>query len=90
MESYGDNDTGKEDTTQYSNREKVFFSGLLIFEMYHTIQAVEQLYFQNENIPDPPEKKLHLEAKRGFGVEDAGTKSKKKELRCLILFRALS
>ncbi|XP_035713873.1 uncharacterized protein LOC110845256 isoform X2 [Folsomia candida] len=62
------------DLTGYSLREKVFFSGLLIFEMYHTIRAVEDLYFQSDNIPVPKEKTILDQARRGFGIESAGTR----------------
>jgi hypothetical protein len=57
-------------------REKLFFSALLIFEMYSTMSAVENLYFQNDNIPLPKEKAVKEQMRRGFGSENVGTRSK--------------
>jgi len=56
-------------------REKIFYSGLLIFEMYGTMSALEDLYFQHESIPLPKEKFLKIQARRGFGVDSIGTRS---------------
>lgn len=63
------------DLTGYTKREKLFFSGLLIFEMYHTIRKVENLYFQSDSIPEPKEKIRLNQIRRGFGVDSFGMKS---------------
>lgn len=39
-------------------------------------RAVEDLYFQSDNIPVPKEKTILDQARRGFGIESAGTRSK--------------
>ena len=61
------------DETGYSLREKVFFSGLLIFEMYDTLKQVENLYKLGK-IPEPARKELERNRKRGYGVDDIGRK----------------
>jgi hypothetical protein len=69
----GDDEGNKVDATGYSTREKVFFSGLLIFEMFETLKQVESLYNLSK-IPEPAEKEMKRNRKRGFGVENIGSK----------------
>ncbi|CAG7715975.1 unnamed protein product [Allacma fusca] len=68
-----DTENNKVDATGYSTREKVFFSGLLIFEMFDTLKQVETLY-NLPKIPESAEKEMKRNRKRGFGIENIGSK----------------
>jgi hypothetical protein len=66
--------SGKE--SAYSEAEQLLWSGLLIFQMYETLQGVESLYF-NDWIPPSADRTDKLKRHCGFGPNDVGFKSKR-------------
>lgn len=62
--------------SQYSEREKIFYSALLYCEMYETMEEVQRMYKQGVSIPESRDKALKRQQERGFGVSNIGTASK--------------
>jgi len=70
-----DEKTKEQDASGYSLREKVFFSGLLIFEMYETISQIEDIYYK-DFIPETVAQEAKRNEQHGIGKNDIGFRKK--------------
>jgi len=64
----------EKDASGFSQREKLFYSGLLYCDMYDTMRAVERIYLQGDTVPEPREAFIKRQQASGFGVSELGTR----------------
>ncbi|ODN00195.1 hypothetical protein Ocin01_06485 [Orchesella cincta] len=64
----------EKDESGFSQRAKLFYSGLLYCDMYDTMQALEKVYLKGESVPEPRESALKRQQESGFGASDMGTR----------------